>query len=136
MMATGNSGLSETTVLQKAKQPASIALLQAGFLLDVPFRPNRQADMFPPKRQLTLTGPHGVTSQKTELFAFEHPVALCFLHVFVSIFGTELRRKKVKAQRGCKGPRFRDLGTSWRRVDNFTPLPLYPLGKMPSVPIE
>jgi hypothetical protein len=31
----------------------------------------------------------------------------------------------------CIDPRFLDLGTSWRSVVSFTPLPLYPRGKPP-----
>jgi hypothetical protein len=30
---------------------------------------------------------------------------------------------------GCTDPRFLDLGTSWKRVVSFTPLPLYLQGK-------
>jgi hypothetical protein len=32
---------------------------------------------------------------------------------------------------GCIGPHFLHLGTSWRWVVSFTPLPLYPQGKSP-----
>jgi hypothetical protein len=32
---------------------------------------------------------------------------------------------------GCIDPHFFDLGTSWRWVVSFTPLPLYPRGKSP-----
>jgi hypothetical protein len=32
---------------------------------------------------------------------------------------------------GCIDPSFLGLGTSWRRVVSFTPLPLYPRGKSP-----
>jgi hypothetical protein len=32
---------------------------------------------------------------------------------------------------GCIDPHFLDLGTSWRWVVSFTPLPLYPWGKSP-----
>jgi hypothetical protein len=32
---------------------------------------------------------------------------------------------------GCIDSRILDLGTSWRRVVNFTPRPLYPRGKSP-----
>jgi hypothetical protein len=35
---------------------------------------------------------------------------------------------------GCIDPHFLDLGTSWRWVVSFMPLPLYP-GKEPPVPI-
>jgi hypothetical protein len=37
---------------------------------------------------------------------------------------------------GCVGPHFLDLGTSWRRVVSFTPLPLYPRGKSPRYPLD
>jgi hypothetical protein len=37
---------------------------------------------------------------------------------------------------GCIDPHFLDLGTSWRRVANFTPRPLYPRGKSPQYPSD
>jgi hypothetical protein len=36
---------------------------------------------------------------------------------------------------GCIDPHFLDLGTSWRWVVSFKPLPLYTRGNSPSVPI-
>jgi hypothetical protein len=37
---------------------------------------------------------------------------------------------------GCIDPRFLDLGTSWRWVVSFTPLPLYPRVKSPLYPLD
>jgi hypothetical protein len=37
---------------------------------------------------------------------------------------------------GCMDPYFLDLGSNWRCVISFTPLPLYPREGEPSVPIE
>jgi hypothetical protein len=37
---------------------------------------------------------------------------------------------------GCINPNFLDLGTSWRWVVSFTPLPLYPRGKSPRYPLD
>jgi hypothetical protein len=37
---------------------------------------------------------------------------------------------------GCKDPNFLDLGTSWRWVVSFSPLPLFPRGKSPRYPLE
>jgi hypothetical protein len=36
----------------------------------------------------------------------------------------------------CIDPHFIDLGTSWRWVASFTPLPLYPRGKSPLYPAK
>jgi hypothetical protein len=38
--------------------------------------------------------------------------------------------------RGCIDPHFLRLSTSWRRVVNFTPRPLYPQGKSPRYPLD
>jgi hypothetical protein len=37
---------------------------------------------------------------------------------------------------GCIDPHFLDLGTSWRRVVNFTPRPLYPQEKNLRYPLD
>jgi hypothetical protein len=37
---------------------------------------------------------------------------------------------------GCIDPHFLDLGTSWRWVVSFTPLPLYSQGKSPRYPLD
>jgi hypothetical protein len=37
---------------------------------------------------------------------------------------------------GCIDPHFLDLGTIWRWVVNFTPLPLYPRGKSPRYALD
>jgi hypothetical protein len=37
---------------------------------------------------------------------------------------------------GCIDPHFLDLGTTWRRVVNFGPRPLYPRGKSPRYPLD
>jgi hypothetical protein len=37
---------------------------------------------------------------------------------------------------GCIDPHFLGLNTSWRRVANFTPRPLYPWGKSPPYPLD
>jgi hypothetical protein len=37
---------------------------------------------------------------------------------------------------GCIDPHCLDLGTSWRWVVSFTPLPLYPRGKSPQYPLD
>jgi hypothetical protein len=37
---------------------------------------------------------------------------------------------------GCIDPHFLDLDTSWRWVDSFTPLPLYPRRKSPRYPFD
>jgi hypothetical protein len=44
----------------------------------------------------------------------------------------------MKAYWGSRSiaPRILDLGTRWRRVVTFTPLPLYPQGKNPWYPLD
>jgi hypothetical protein len=37
---------------------------------------------------------------------------------------------------GCADPRFLDLGTRWRWVISFTPLPRYPRGKSPRYTLD
>jgi hypothetical protein len=38
--------------------------------------------------------------------------------------------------RGCIDPHFLDLGTNWRWVVSFTPLPIYTRGKSPLYPLD
>jgi hypothetical protein len=49
---------------------------------------------------------------------------------------SQVKGKKGKVVPGCIDPHFLDLGTSWRWMVSFTPLPLYPRGKSPRYPLD
>jgi hypothetical protein len=53
----------------------------------------------------------------------------------VPVLNSALRHEGVWGS-GCIDPHFLDLGTSWRWVVSFTPLPLYPRGKSPRYPLD
>jgi hypothetical protein len=95
--------------------------------------------LYPQKLALTLPTSGGRSvgvvcsrTQATEFFgASMYMLCSRFLHLVVSspcLTNYALRHVDVWGG-GCIDPRFLDLGTSWRWVISFTPLPLYPWGK-------
>jgi hypothetical protein len=59
----------------------------------------------------------------------------CKVKVSLCLTNWALRHEDVWGS-GCRGPRFLDLGTSWRWVVSFISRPLYPLRNRPRDPLD
>jgi hypothetical protein len=95
--------------------------LLASFLLNLFLRPWRWRWYVPPKRRLTLNGLHGVISHKLILFKGK------VVPVIIELSNMPWRRMGEWRYSAT----IIDLGTRWRWVVRFRPLPLYPQGKRP-----
>jgi hypothetical protein len=72
----------------------------------------------------------------SSIIHFLLPTLTCRQHGSVTkVKGKVVRHEHVWGS-GCIDPHFLDLGTSWRWVVSFTPLPPYPKGKSPRYPLE
>jgi hypothetical protein len=89
---------------------------------------------------------HGCTAQ-----LHPHNAIRDTLHAYTELYSTYVSSRVVKVnlslcltnkalrhegvwRSGCIDPHFLDLGTNWRSMASFTPMPLYRRGKSPQYP--